>query len=205
MLHFDRSKKQSNHKRNDARSDIEAFTDPRTAVDKDTEGSAHLVLHCDAEGPGKNGAVDTGHDECAGRGKGSRGDTLAADCRTTDGEGDAHLCPGVQVSPSVRWAWEGTSVVAIFRVWQDRIQVEESPERRAVSASSIWRPQRRTRRTGAECTDRSQSGMSSFLCGGELLRKAVRRGHMARQRLDALPTLEKERKEDVAKLMALTN
>ena len=88
---------------------------------------------------------------------------------------------------------------------QDRTQVEESPERRAVSASSIWRPQRRTRRTGAECTDRSQSGMSSSSAVWELLRKAVRRGHMARQRLDALPTLEKERKEDVAKLMALTN
>ena len=38
-----------------------------------------------------------------------------------------------------------------------------------------------------------------------MLRKAVRRGHMARQRLDALPKLEKEKKEDVAKLMALTN
>ena len=40
---------------------------------------------------------------------------------------------------------------------------------------------------------------------GELLRKAVRRGHMARQRLDELPKLEKEKKEDVAKLMAVTN
>ena len=35
MLHFDPSKKQSNHKRNDARSDNEAFTDPQRAVDKD--------------------------------------------------------------------------------------------------------------------------------------------------------------------------
>ena len=35
MLHFDPSKKQSNHKRNDARSDNEAFTDPKRAVDKD--------------------------------------------------------------------------------------------------------------------------------------------------------------------------
>ena len=47
--------------------------------------------------------------------------------------------------------------------------------------------------------------MSSSFCGRELLRKAVRRGHMARQRLDELPKLEKkEEKEDVAKLMALT-
>ena len=38
---------------------------------------------------------------------------------------------------------------------QDRIQVEETPERRAVSTSSIRRPQRRTRRSDAECTDRS--------------------------------------------------
>ena len=102
MLHFDPAKKQSNHKRNDARSDNEAFTDPRTAVDKDKGESAHLVLHCDAEGPGKNGAVDTGHGERGGQGKGSRGDTPTADCRTTDGEGDAYLCPGVQASPSVR-------------------------------------------------------------------------------------------------------
>ena len=29
-----------------------------------------------------------------------------ADCRTTHGEGDAYLCPGVQASPSVRQAWE---------------------------------------------------------------------------------------------------
>ena len=49
---------------------------------------------------------------------------------------------------------------------QDRIQVEESPERRAASASSMWRQQRRTRRTGAECTDRSESGMSSTFAGG---------------------------------------
>ena len=87
---------------------------------------------------------------------------------------------------------------------QDRIQVEESPERRAASASSMWRQQRRTRRTGAECTDRSESGMSSSFAVGELLRHAVRRGHMARQRLDELPKLEKEKTEDVAKLMALT-
>ena len=51
VLHFDPSKKQSNHKRNDARSDNAAFTDPRRAVDKDKGKSAHLVLHCDAEGP----------------------------------------------------------------------------------------------------------------------------------------------------------
>ena len=38
-----------------------------------------------------------------------------------------------------------------------------------------------------------------------LLRKAVRRGHLARQWLDELPKSEKEKKEDVAKLMALTN
>ena len=120
VLHFDLAKKPFNHKRNDARSDNEAITHPQRAVDKDTGESAHLVLHCDAEGPGKNGAVDTGHDECAGRGKGSRGDTPTADCRTTDGEGDAHLCPGVQASPSVRWAWEGISVVAIFRVERAR-------------------------------------------------------------------------------------
>ena len=43
--------------------------------------------------------------------------------------------------------------------------VDESPERRAVSASSTWRQQRRTRRTGTECTDRSSSGMSSSFCG----------------------------------------
>ena len=35
VLHFDPSKKQSNHERNDVRSDIEAFTDPQRAVDKD--------------------------------------------------------------------------------------------------------------------------------------------------------------------------
>ena len=34
-MHFDLSKKQSNHERNDARSDNEAFTDPKRAVDKD--------------------------------------------------------------------------------------------------------------------------------------------------------------------------
>ena len=49
---------------------------------------------------------------------------------------------------------------------QDRIHVEESPERRGVSASSMWRQQRRTRRTGAECTDRSELGMSSSFAGG---------------------------------------
>ena len=76
---------------------------------------------------------------------------------------------------------------------QDRIQVEESPERRAVSASSTWRQQRRTRRTGAECTDRSESGMSSFLCG-EGNCSAVRRGHVARQWLDELPKLEKKKR-----------
>ena len=52
------------------------------------------------------------------------------------------LCPGVQ-------AWERTSVVFASE-GQDRIQVEESPERRAVSASSTRRQQRRARRTGAE-------------------------------------------------------
>ena len=40
---------------------------------------------------------------------------------------------------------------------------------------------------------------------GELLRHAVGRGHMARQRLDELPKLEKEKTEDVAKLISLTN
>ena len=45
--------------------------------------SAHLLLHCDAEGLGNNGAVDTGHDERGGQGKGSRGDNPTADCRTT--------------------------------------------------------------------------------------------------------------------------
>ena len=113
---------------------------------------------------------------------------------------------GVQASPSVRWAWERISVAVSVRVERaDRIQVEECPERRAVSASSMRRQQRRTRRTGTECTDRSESGMSSSFAVGELLRHAVRRGHMARQRLDELPKLEKEKKEDVAKLMALTN
>ena len=68
----------------------------------------------------KNGAVDTGHDECGGQGKGSRGDDPTADCRTTNGEGDAYLCPGVQASPSVRWAWERTSVAASFRVGRTR-------------------------------------------------------------------------------------
>ena len=47
--------------------------------------------------------------------------------------------------------------------------------------------------------------MSSSFAVGELLRHAVRRGHMARQRLDELPKLEMEKTEDVAKLMALTN
>ena len=40
--------------------------------------SAHLVFHCDAEGPGKNGPVDTEHDERGGQGKGSRGDNPTA-------------------------------------------------------------------------------------------------------------------------------
>ena len=35
VLHVDPPKKQSNHERNDARSDNEAFTDPKRAVDKD--------------------------------------------------------------------------------------------------------------------------------------------------------------------------
>ena len=87
---------------------------------------------------------------------------------------------------------------------QDRTQVEESPEQRAVSASSMWRQQRRTRRNGAECTDRSELGMFFSFAERELLRNAVRRGPMARQWLDELPKLEKEKKEDVAKLMALT-
>ena len=43
VLQFDASKKQSNHQGNDARSDNEASTDPRTAVDKDKGESAHLV------------------------------------------------------------------------------------------------------------------------------------------------------------------
>ena len=206
MLHFDPSKKQSDHKRNDARSDNAAFTDPQRAVDKDKGESAHLVLHCDAEGPGTNGAVDTGHDQRGGQGKGSRGDNPTADWRTTDGEGDAHLRPGVQASPSVRQAWERTSVAASFRVERtDRVQVEESPERRAVSASPTWRPQRRTRRTGAECTDRSSSGMSSSYCGEICSARPCAAATLARQWLDELPKSEKEKKEDVAKLMALTN
>ena len=120
MLHVDPSQKQSNHERNDARSDNEAFTDPRRAVDKDKGESARLVLHCDAEGLGKNGAVDTGHDERGGQGKGSRGDNPSAECRTANGEGDAYLCPGVQASPSERQAWERTSVAASFRVGRTR-------------------------------------------------------------------------------------
>ena len=60
VLHFDLSKKPSSHKRNDARSDNEAFTDPQRAVDKDKEKSAHLVLHCDAEGPGKTALLTQG-------------------------------------------------------------------------------------------------------------------------------------------------
>ena len=35
VLHFDPAKEQSNHKRNDARSDNEEFTDPKRAIDKD--------------------------------------------------------------------------------------------------------------------------------------------------------------------------
>ena len=35
VLHVDPPKKQSNHGRNDARSDNKAFTDPQRAVDKD--------------------------------------------------------------------------------------------------------------------------------------------------------------------------
>ena len=205
VLHFDPSKKQSDHKRNDARSDNAAFTDPQRAVDKDKEESAHLVLHCDAELPGTNGAVDTGHDQRGGQGKGSRGDNPTADWRTTNGEGDAHLCPGVQASPSVRQAWEGTSVTASFRVeMADRVQVDESPERRAVSASPTWRQQRRTLHRRGMHRQKFIRHVS-ILLRGDLLRKAVRRGHMARQWLDELPKSEKEQKEDVAKLMALTN
>ena len=121
--------------------------------------------------------------------------TTLRECRTTNGEGDACLCP------DRHWK-EPRSRLFFASEGQDRIQVEESPERRAASASSMWRQQRRTRRTGAECTDRSESGMSSFC--GELLRHAVRRGHMARQRLDEQPKWGKEKTEDVAKLMALT-
>ena len=120
MLHVDPSQKQSNHARNDARSDNEAFTHPQRAVDKDAGESAHLVLHCDAEGLGKNGPVDTGHDERGGQGKGSRGDNPTADCRTANGEGDAYLCSGVQAPPSVRQAWERTSVAASVRVERAR-------------------------------------------------------------------------------------
>ena len=131
-----------------------------------TRGSPHIwFFTVMLKDPGTNGAVDTGHDQRGGQGKGSRGDNPTADWRTTNGEGDAHLRPGVQASPSVRQAWERTSVAASFRVERtDRVQVDESPERRAVSASPTWRPQRRTRRTGAECTDRSSSGMSSSYC-----------------------------------------
>ena len=52
-------------------------------------------------------------------------------------------------------------------------------------------------------TEVNQACLPSFAVG-ELLRNAVRRGHMARQRLDELPKLVKEKTEDVAKLLALT-
>ena len=124
--------------------------------------SARLSFHCDAEGLGKNGAVDAGHDECGGQGKGSRGDNPTADCRTTSGEGDAYLCQGVAYDRH----WKKPRSRPLFASrGQDRILVEESPERRGVSTSPKKRPQRRTRRNGAECTDRSESGMFSSFCG----------------------------------------
>ena len=91
----------------------------------------------------ENGPVDTGHDECGGQGEGSRGDNPTADCRTANGQGDAHLCPGVRASPSVRQAWERSSVAASFRVGRAEIahKSKKAQNGRAVSASSIWRQQ----------------------------------------------------------------
>ena len=167
--------------------------------------SARLVLHSDAEGLGKNGPVDTGHDE-ADKGKETAVTTLR---QTVKQQTAKEMLTCVQVCRHLpacdRHGKEPRSRLVFTWGGQDRIQVEESPERRAVSSSSMWIPQRRTRRTGAECTDRSESGMSSSYAVRGLLRHAVGRGHMARQRLYELPKLEKEKKEDVTKLMALTN
>ena len=122
MLRCDLSKKQSVHERSDARSDNEEFTDPQKGRRQGQGESPHvwffIVMLRDLE---KNGAVDTGHDECGGQGKGSRGDNPSADCQTTNGEGDAYLCPGVQASPSVRWAWERTSVAVSVSRRKDKI------------------------------------------------------------------------------------
>ena len=84
---------------------------------------------------------------------------------------------------------------------QDRIQVEESPEPYLPLPCGVNSDGHAVMARNAQ-TEVNQACPPPLR--GELLRHAVRRGPMARQWLDELPKLEKEKKEDVAKLMALT-
>ena len=158
MLHVDPSKMQSNHKRNDARTDNEAFTDPKRAVDKDKGESARLVLHCDAEGPGKKALLTQGTMNVADKGKVAAVTTVR---QTVEQQTAKEMLTCVQACRHLpacdRHGKERRSRPVFASEEQDRTQVEESPERRAASASSMWRQQRRTRRTSAERTDRSES------------------------------------------------
>ena len=98
-----------------------------------------------------------------------------------------------------------TSVAASFPVGRaDRIQVKKAQN----SEPHLRLPYGDNSDGHAAQVRNAQIGVNQVcppsLRGG-LLRKAVRRGHMARPSLDALPKSEKENKEDVTKLMALTN
>ena len=126
-----------------------------------TRGSPHvwyLVLHCDADGRGKTAQLTQGTMNVADQGKVV---AVTTPRQTVEQQTMKELLPCVRQCRRTKSSGR-TSVASSFPVGRaDRIQVEKSPTRRAICASSTWRQQRRTRRTGAECTDRSQSGMSS--------------------------------------------
>ena len=103
VLHVDPSQKQSNHERNDARSDNEAFTEPHKGRRQGRGDSPHIwFLIVMLRDLGKTALLTQGTKNVADKGKVAAVTTLTADCRTTNGEGDAYLCPSVQASPSVR-------------------------------------------------------------------------------------------------------
>ena len=140
MLHFDPSQKQSNHERNDARSDNKAFTDPQRAVDKDAGESPHIwffiVMLRDLE---KTALLTQGTMSVADKGKVAAVTTLR---QTVEQHTAKEMLTCVQACRHLP-AYDGhgkepRSRLVFASEGQDRIQVEESPERRAASASSMW-------------------------------------------------------------------
>ena len=183
------SKKQSNHERNDARSDIEAFTDPKKGRRQGRGETPQIcfftVMLRDLE---TTALLTQGTMSVADKGKVAAVTTLRQIVEQQTAEGDAHLCPGVQASPSVRGAWERTSVAAGFRVGRTRSHTswKKAQNGEPVSASSMWHQQRRKTPHWRGMHIQKSIRHVLLLCGGG-------RGHVARQWLDELPKLEKEK------------